>query len=196
MIKIRISRTHLIGILLLFVILLVFLRISSTGNIVHTSAHSQSLGIEISDSKRFALESLTGNPVHLTSFSLAGEVTGDGAVAAYLEAEGTRTLVFTNLRKDRSKNIITGLPTTSSTESQGGFGSALFRVREDSALPFEKIYREGMPPESGRFSESCEESCSLEPESFNKPDYNLLVFVEEGTEFLLARIRYVSLDIQ
>jgi hypothetical protein len=170
-------------VVLTVIIAALFLGKPSITGFVSTETYTQPLDIDVFESQRFVLSSQSGDLLKLSSFSIAGTVTGNGVVNVYLTDGVRKWLVFANRRKaGSSMEQITGMA-----------------VSELNIEPSEKLNRietlpEGYEARSGAFQNECLETCVLDEEMFNKPELYLDVIIEPGTSLYISEIRYSAMS--
>ncbi len=119
-------------------------------------------------------------PFHIGSFTLTGDVKGQGAVVILIDnMVGDKRVVFSNIKTDDMPVLSTDI---------AGYNAPI-KVIQGSALAGFPDKPEGIARE-GLFQE-CGEACSIVP-SWNQEKYILYVYVEQGTKAVLGRITYTS----
>lgn len=134
--------------------------------------------VVVSNSEVFELRGAM--PFSVSSFFVAGEVVGDGAVVVELVGRDGKKVVFSNLDVDQEK---IGLM------SVGGDVAPLFVVPK-GAVDVVPVRKDGRRGKEGVFEE-CGEACRLSP-AWSQDSYELRVLVEPGTRVLLKRVRFSS----
>jgi hypothetical protein len=159
-----------------------FLGKPSITGFIPTETYSQPIDLDVFESQRFVLSSESGEPLLLSSFSIAGSVSGAGLVNVYLTDGAKKWLVFSNRRKPGSSmEQITGLAVS---ELNIEPGDSLNRIE---TLP------SGYQAFSGAFQNECLETCVLDEEMFNKPSLYLDVIIEPGTSLHISEVRYSTM---
>ena len=200
--------------ILIFLLIMVSVFISRPEVIGYasTNIHSQPLNLMITEGKSYYLESIV--PVHLTSMSLSGKITGRGTVTVYLDNEReAKNLVFTNAKKASSRiNQITGnIPTIGGFYqfSKGMSGSSVTgdALPAKQSPPTLKITEGGLlygfetlPPGyltlSGVFNYACVDSCILREADFTGTRFRLDFFIQPGTQIELDELIYTTYEVK
>ncbi len=155
-----------------------------------TAVYTQEVNFEVSKPTSLALKTFNSRPIRLASFSLSGEVVGEGAVFILLLNErGERRLVFTNLAGIKT-NYITGL-FAANPKSHRHF--SISSKLEDEESMKELLLKDKALRGKGSFQRllfnACIETCALDWEGVS---FNLLIGVEPGTRFILKNINYLT----
>lgn len=160
---------------------LVALKPSITG-FVPSETSTQVLDVAVSQNTDFVIS--TEDPtlmLNLKSFRVWGAVYGMGGVRVTLEnLAGGRLLVYANSPK-RGLETITGLVSHDGAAAPGD------KLRIRPTGPVSEQDTLGKPDEL--VDGACVETCTL-PDSFRSEEYRLVVEVDEGTVFKLARVSY------
>jgi len=176
-------------VVLIIAIPLIFFRPSVTG-FVASDTKAQILNIVLSDSQAFDLKSTSGEPIYISSFSMSGDITGEGDAAVYLVNGATRSLVYSNVGQKRKPSLITGAATgiaaAHAVEIEQNNQSII--VEEGKKLTWPGNLGENSA--SGSFTAVCMDSCYLDASNFTANNFELQVFVEPGTTFKLQEILY------
>ena len=157
---------------------LFFSKASITG-FVPTETHTQQLNIDVSESQRFILKSVSDSALKLSSVSLSGAVSGSGLVNVYLSDGTKRWVVFSNKKKQGSAmQQITGLA-----------------VKELEIEPGEKLNTieslpDGYRTETGVFNSQCVETCIIDENIMNAQQLYLDVIIEPGTALRISEITF------
>ena len=174
-------------IILVVAIPLFFFRPSVTG-FVASDTKAQILNMDFTESQALTLTS--GNEsVYISSFSISGDIKGDGDVAVYLASSAARSLVYTNTGQQKKASPITGMAT-------GIPAAHAVEVVESGGLLVEEGKKLDWPGNLGENSASgsvtavCVDSCYLSANDFTASNFELQVFVEPGTTFKLQEILY------
>lgn len=143
---------------------------------VPTEVESQHLALMIDESERFVLRSNAS--IEFSSFSISGEVIGQGYVTVNLVSGQNKWLVFANKRKrGASMEQITGFSALEVSE-----GKRLDRIE---TLP------DGYQAWSGAFQTQCVETCVLNPVDFSGTQAHLEISVEPGTVLKISELQFV-----
>jgi len=170
-----------------------------------TNIHSQDLNLVLDHSQSFYLRSISGEPVHLTSLTVSGEVLGNGTASVYMGNEdGIKHLVFRNLkRKDSTHNRITGTSVAGSTLSGLSVtGNAvppkeegpILDLLEGSSLHGFETVPAGYRTVTGTFNHVCVETCLLTAKNFVGNRFRLDFYVEPGTKLKIKDLVYTTLE--
>lgn len=172
---------------LIVVIPLLFFKSSITGFIA-SDAQRQILNVNFADSQTLNLKSSSGEPFYISSFSISGEITGEGDVAVYLKQGDARSLVYTNVGQIKKTPLITGQATGTPVASADVAESGGLLLEEGAKLSWPGDLGENSA--SGSVTAVCMDSCYLSPDDFTASTFELQVFVEPGTTFKLQEIFY------
>jgi hypothetical protein len=176
-------------IILIVAVPLLFFRPSITG-FVASDTKAQILNMVFTESQALDLKSVAGEPVYISSFSISGEIKGDGDVAIYLANSNTRSLVYTNVGQKKMPSLITGVATGIAA------AHAVEVVQNNESLSIEEGKKLSWPGNlgensaSGSFTAVCVDSCYLDAADFTANNFELQVFVEPGTTFKLQEVLY------
>ncbi|MBI4145102.1 hypothetical protein HY493_02745 [Candidatus Woesearchaeota archaeon] len=161
---------------------LVALKPSITG-FVPSETSTQVLDVAVTQNTDFVIS--TEDPtlmLNLKSFRVWGAVYGLGKVRVTLEnLDGGRLLVYANTPK-RGLETITGFV---SHEGMASTPDDKLRIRPTGPVSGQDTL--GKPTEL--VDGACVETCAL-PDSFRSEEYRLVVEVDDGTVFKLARVSY------
>ena len=178
----QIYKFEFVFIFLLIAVVVVSFRPDISGYLPAASFR-QNLDIELSQSQVFHLKSTDGNDVRFSSFSISGEIIGEGYVSIYLDNGEERLLVFSNVKQMQSFGLpITGLIAGSKSEDQGLAIESGNLIKEFETAEGETF--------SGAFIDKCEETCRITP-FFYRSEYDLVVLIEPGTKLRITDIVYV-----
>lgn len=169
-----------------------------------TNIHNQDLNLVLDNSQSFYLRAI-GQPVHLTSLTISGEVIGSGTASVYLDnEEGIKYTVFKNMkRKDSTNNRITG--TNIAQSGLSGLSVTANAIPPKEELPvldllegntipgFEPV-RPGYKTIEGQFNHACVDSCLLHGDDFVGQRFRLDFFVEPGTRLVIKDMVYTTLE--
>ena len=166
-------------------ILLVFALIVSTGpsitGFMASETYTQKINLELSESKIIGIDSLSSEPLKLSSLKLSGKVIGEGPVEIYLVDGSKRLLVYSNLQeKQKGLPQITGAAT----------GSVRLSVKE--TLNGQVIKPENYDTEQGFFNQECEETCFLNEQESSFHD--LEIWVQPGTKVRITELKYSVIE--
>lgn len=179
--------------LILVSVALLFSRPGITGYISYeTKIHK--IDLTIANSQSYVLTTDSNNPFYITSLKLSGDVIGDGVVKAYLSSNDQKILIYSNTVKKKrglqgitSMSRITGrvIGTDSESEEDGIVIAYLENIEEGpEAIAEDEILS------SGKFEDSCADSCFIELLLNKDTSYQLLFYIEEGTILNLNEIVY------
>lgn len=177
-------------IILIIAVPLIFFKSSITG-FVSSDTKAQVLNIDFTESK--SLQLVSTEPVYVSSFSISGEITGEGDVAVYLTNGEAKSLVYTNVGQKKKAPLITGAATGiaagyAAEETKNTTNEISLVINEGKNLSWPGDL--GANSASGSFTSVCIDSCYLESGAFTSNSFELEVFVEPGTTFKLQEIFY------
>jgi len=169
-----------ICVLLLVMALLVVNQPSITGYMA-TETFTQKLNLGISESRLIGVESLSSEPIKLSSLKISGKVIGDGLAEVYMVDEYKRLLVYSNLQKKKI-NVppITGMTT------------GAMKVYEKEKLNGQIVKPENYETIEGAFNQECVETCFIDEKKSSFHD--LEVWVQPGTEIIITELRYSIIE--
>jgi len=165
-----------------------------------TNVHSQDLNLVVEQSQRFYLRSLIPEPVHLTSLTISGEITGKGIVSIYLDnQQGIRNLVYKNVkRKDSTHNRITGTSVLGSRVTgnsiQAQEENPILDLLEGPVLQGYERLNPAYKTVSGEFHHACVESCLLQARTYEGYRFAIDFLIEPGTRLKIKEIVYTTLE--
>jgi competence protein ComGC len=175
-------------VILIIAVPLLFFRPSLTG-FVASDTKAQILNMVFTESQALELKSASASPIYMSSFSLSGEIIGDGNVAVYLANGQTRSLVYTNVGQKKKASPLTGAAT-------GIAAAHAVEVEQNTSISIEEGKKLSWPGSFGENSASgsvtavCIDSCYLSADTFTSDNFELQVFVEPGTTFKLQEVLY------
>ena len=177
-------------VILIIAVPLLFFNSSITG-FVASDTKAQVLNYNFTESQALDIKSPFGGPVYISSFSISGDVIGDGGVAVYLTTKDTESLVYTNAgSRKRNPSLITGTATGITA------AYAVKMEQNNESLLIEGGRKLNWPGKlgensaSGSFTAVCIDSCYLDSTNFTADSFELQIFVEPGTIFNLQEILY------
>jgi hypothetical protein len=187
--KVKLHKIELAFIIILIIALpLLFFKSSITG-FVASDTRAQILNLEFTDSQALNLKSTSNEPIYISSFSLSGEIKGEGDVAVYLRQGYKESLVYTNVGQKQKVSPITGMATSIPA-------AHAVVIEQNASLMIEKGRKLEWPGDFGENSASgsvtavCMNSCYLNADEFTANNFELLVYVEPGTIFNLQEVLY------
>jgi len=161
---------------------LYFSKSTITGNVVVNDIQRVPVNINIdkSHSKVISLPDKTTWP--LNYFSVTGDIKGAGLVKIYLDnGAGIKRLVYSNekglIQSSLKSNVFTSLKSEA-------------KLFIDTYSSYDYLAPEQVEVSSGSFRDVCIETCSLENNLFNSPRYELIFYVEKGTDLKIDEILY------
>jgi competence protein ComGC len=175
-------------VILIIAVPLLFFKPSLTG-FVASDTKAQILNMVFTESQALELKSASASPVYVSSFSLSGEIIGNGDVAVYLANGETRSLVYSNVGQKKKASPLTGAVT-------GIAAAHAVEVEQNGTLVIDAGRKLSWPGDFGENSASgsvtavCMDSCYLSADTFTASNFELQVFVESGTTFKLQEVLY------
>ena len=167
--------------LILLVFALIVSKNPSITGFMTTNTFTQKLNLDISESKLIGIESLSSEPIKLTSLMISGKVTGEGLVEIYLVDGSQRLLVYSNLQK--KKNSVPQIT---------GMATGTVKVYEKEKLNGHIVTPEDYNTLKGAFTQECFETCFLnEQESLF---HDLEVWVQPGTKVKITELKYSIIE--
>lgn len=175
-------------IVLIVAVPLLFFRPSITG-FVASDTKAQILNMNFTESQALNLASNNGS-IYISSFSISGEVIGDGGIAIYLvNDKNTRSLVYSNVGQKKKVSPLTGAAT-------GIAAAHAVEVIQEGGLVIEEGEKLQWPGKigenyaSGSVTAVCIDSCYLSSDDYTASSFKLQIFVEPRTTFKLQEILY------
>jgi len=157
----------------------------------------QSLNIVMEKSQSYILTTNSEESFYLTSFRLSGETSGN-RVEIWLEVDGQRQLVFTNLREKREQsNLITGMLTGVPEETVPLEDASLILDETDETVEgFATPIPEDMEVVGGAFNNECTDTCFIGiPMSPNAP-IKLIFKLDSSAKLTVDELTYTIEEIK
>jgi hypothetical protein len=178
-------------IVLVIAVPLIMIKPSLTG-FVSSDVQRQAIDLALGESKVIHMHTESMQPFALDYLSVSGDIIGDGDVAVYLRnSQGDSLMVYSNIGKPAKPNLITGFAVSNGaaaepTASDQINETMVLDTGESIAWPGDLGFSTG----GGSFGRTCLETCFLDPESWRGNNWDILAYVEPGTNLKITEISY------
>ncbi|MCX6774794.1 MAG: hypothetical protein NTY99_01745 [DPANN group archaeon] len=178
-------------IVLVMAIPLILIKPSLTG-FVSSDVQRQAIDLNLDGSKVIHMHTASMQPFALDYLSVSGEIVGDGDAAVYLRnSKGDLLMVYSNIGKPAKKDLITGFAVSSGAAASDTSNQVINETMvlgdgESIAWPGDLGFSTG----GGSFGRTCLETCFLDPASWTGNSWDIVAYVEPGTQLKITELSY------